>query len=100
MDESVRESLNFLLVGVISLAVLGLFSSFVLPSWLHAHPLFVVGTVVVGLVAAHRLVYSGTIAELGLSPLPPESDDAPDAAPPQPERAGKTPKERIESREE
>jgi len=99
MDESTRESLNFLLVSVVSLAVLGLFSSLVMPSWLHGHPLFVALVIVVGLVAAHRLTYDGVVAELGLSPLPPESDDAPDAAPERPERTGKTPKERVDGEE-
>lgn len=95
MDESTRESLNFLLVSAVALALLGMFSSLVFPSWLHGHLLYVLVAVVVGFVAAHRLVYSGTIAELGLAPLPPESDDAADAAPERPERRGKTPKERV-----
>lgn len=100
MDASTRESLNFLLVGVVSLAVLGLVSSLVFPSWLHGHPLYVVVTIVVGLVGAHRLVYSGTVAELGVAPLPPESDDAADAAPERPERTGRTPRERVGDGEE
>lgn len=100
MDAATRESLNFLLVGAVSLAVLGLLSSLVFPSWLHGHPIYVVTTVVVGLVAAHRLVYSGTVAELGVAPLPPERDDAADAAPERPERAGATPKERVGDGEE
>ncbi len=99
MDESVRESLNFLLVATVSLALLGMFSTLLFPSWFHGNLLFV-SLVVVGLVATHRLVYSGTIDELGLSPLPPESDEADDAAPDRPERRGKTPKERVEPRTE
>lgn len=97
MDESVRESLNFLLVATVSLALLGMFSTLLFPSWLHGNLLFVSLVVVVGLVATHRLVYSGTIDELGLSPLPPESKEADDAAPDRPERRGKTPKERVEA---
>lgn len=100
MDESVREGLNFLLVATIGLALLGMLSSLMLPSWLHGNLLYVSLTVVAGLVVAHRLVYSGTIAELGLAPLPPESDDAADAAPDRPERRGATPKERVEARHE
>lgn len=64
MDESTRESLNFLLV------------------------------------AAHRLVYRGIVAELGLAPLPPASDEADDAAPDRPDQRGRTPKERVEARAE
>lgn len=100
MDESTRENLNFLLVAVVTLAVLGLLSSLMLPSWLHGSLFYVLLAVVAGLVAAHRLVYSGTVAELGLAPLPPESDDADDAAPDRPDRPGATPKERVERRAE
>ena len=100
MDESVRESLNFLLVATVSLALLGMFSTLMFPSWLHGHLLFVALVVVIGLVATHRLVYNGTVDELGLSPLPPESDEADDAAPDRPDRRGKTPKERVEARAE
>lgn len=100
MDESVRESLNFLLVAVVTLAVLGLLSSLMFPSWLHGSLFYVLLTAVAGLVAAHRLVYSGTLAELGLAPLPPASGDADDAAPDRPTVSGKTPKERVENRSE
>lgn len=100
MDESTRESLNFLLVAAVTLAVLGMLSSLLFPSWLHGSLFYVLLAVVGGLVAAHRLVYSGTIAELGVAPLPPESDDADDAAPDRPERSGTTPKERVERRAE
>lgn len=100
MDESVRESLNYLLVATVSLALLGMFSSLLFPSWLHGNLLDVSLVVVGGLVATHRLVYSGTIDELGLSPLPPESDHANGAAPDWPDRRGKTPEERVEARDE
>ena len=105
MDERTRQGLNFFLTATVVLAGLALFSTMMLPSWLHGNPLYIVAVVVTALGITYALDRRDIVEEWGLEPLPPRPEEHTTAGARRGEHKeseaveGKTPKERVENRQ-